>query len=96
MNLKSVCMNFDYGQSFSAPVIDAYETLLWDVMRNDPTLFKRADQVEEAWKVVMPIINIWASGIPGDFPNYPAGTWGPEAANALLAQEGHNWPYPEE
>ena len=75
---------------------DAYETLLWDVMKNDATLFMRADQVEAAWRLLMPVLDVWTAAPPSDFPNYAAGTWGPEAAQGLLAQQGHSWALPME
>jgi glucose-6-phosphate 1-dehydrogenase len=93
--LKPVTMRFNYEESFSIPIPDAYETLLWDVMNNDATLFMRADQVEAAWKIVMPILDEWSDKSPLDFPNYSAGTWGPEAANSLF-NPGHHWPLPTE
>jgi glucose-6-phosphate 1-dehydrogenase len=55
----------------------------------------RADQVEAAWQIIMPILDIWSGKPPVDFPNYAAGTWGPEAANRLL-DPGHHWPLPTE
>ena len=73
---------------------DAYETLLWDAMANDTTLFIRADQVEAAWKLLTPILDVWASAPPSDFPNYASGTWGPEAAEVLIAQDGRTWLQP--
>jgi glucose-6-phosphate 1-dehydrogenase len=88
-------MQFNYQDAFAVRSPDAYETLLWDIMKNDPTLFMRADQVEAAWQLLMPVIDVWAAAPPGDFPNYAAGTWGPEDAQALMAQ-GHNWPLPTE
>jgi glucose-6-phosphate 1-dehydrogenase len=88
-------MRFSYRESFDAPSPDAYETLLWDVMKNDATLFMRADQVEAAWQWLMPVLEVWAQAPPSDFPNYAAGTWGPEEAQGLLAQ-GHGWPLPTE
>jgi glucose-6-phosphate 1-dehydrogenase len=93
--LKPVDMRFNYQQSFSIPIPDAYETLLWDVMNNDATLFMRADQVEAAWQIIMPILNAWSGKPPDDFPNYASGTWGPVAANRLLVP-GHHWPLPTE
>jgi glucose-6-phosphate 1-dehydrogenase len=96
MHLRTVDMRFNYGEAFAAPSPDAYETLLLDVMKNDLTLFMRADQVEAAWRLLMPVLDIWAISPPIDFPNYDAGTWGPEAANKLLALEGHSWPIPIE
>ncbi len=95
MQLRPVNMQFSYRGSFQAPSPDAYETLLWDVMKGDATLFMRADQVEAAWQWLMPVIDAWKQTSPGDFPNYAAGTWGPESAQTLLAQ-GHSWPVPTE
>ena len=96
MHLRTVDMRFNYEEAFETPSPDAYETLLLDVMKNDLTLFMRADQVEAAWKLLMPVLDIWTISPPIDFPNYDAGTWGPEAANKLLALEGHSWPIPLE
>jgi glucose-6-phosphate 1-dehydrogenase len=95
MQLRPVEMRFNYRESFAAPSPDAYETLLWDVMKNDATLFMRADQVEAAWRLLMPVLEVWKATPPGDFPNYAAGTWGPEDAQGLLAH-GHSWPLPTE
>jgi glucose-6-phosphate 1-dehydrogenase len=64
-------------------------------MKNDATLFMRADQVEAAWQLLMPVLEVWAVAPPSDFPNYAAGTWGPEDTQGLLAQ-GHSWPLPTE
>jgi glucose-6-phosphate 1-dehydrogenase len=64
-------------------------------MKNDATLFMRADQVEAAWRLLTPVLNAWAVAQPGDFPNYAAGSWGPEEAQGLLAK-GHSWPLPTE
>jgi glucose-6-phosphate 1-dehydrogenase len=86
-------MLFNYQESFSLPVPDAYETLLWDVMNNDATLFMRADQIEAAWQIIMPILDSWAENPPADFPNYAAGTWGPKEAD-VLCKEGHHWSLP--
>ena len=95
MRLRSVEMKFNYRDTFGARLPDAYETLLWDVMKNDATLFMRADQVEAAWQLLMPVLEVWAVAPPSDFPNYAAGTWGPEDTQGLLAQ-GHSWPLPTE
>ena len=95
MLLQPVDMRFNYRESFDTPSPDAYETLLWDVMKNDATLFMRADQVEAAWRLLAPVLEVWAVAPPGDFPNYAAGTWGPEDAQGMLAQ-GHSWPLPTE
>jgi len=95
MHLHSVDMQFNYRDAFDTPSPEAYETLLWDIMKNDATLFMRADQVEAAWGLLMPVIEAWAEVPPGGFPNYAAGTWGPAEAQGLLAQ-GHSWPLPVE
>lgn len=70
---------------------EAYETLLLDITKGDSTLFMRADQVEAAWRVLMPIIDAWEASPPADFPNYEAGTRGPAEADALIAKYGHTW-----
>ena len=80
--LRPVDMRFNYRESFAAPSPEAYETLLWDVMKNDATLFMRADQVEAAWRLLMPVLDVWEAAPPSDFPNYAAGTWGPEPPRA--------------
>jgi glucose-6-phosphate 1-dehydrogenase len=91
MLLRPVEMRFAYKEAFAIPSPDAYETLLWDVMNDDATLFMRADQIEAAWLVLMPVLEAWAESTPRDFPNYAAGTWGPKAADELLARAGHAW-----
>ena len=96
MQLRSVDMRFNYREAFDAPSPDAYETLLWDVMNNDATLFMRADQVEAAWRILMPVLEAWKASPPSDFPNYPGGTWGPDATQGLLIHQGHSWPLPME
>jgi glucose-6-phosphate 1-dehydrogenase len=95
MLLRPVEMRFTYKDSFAVPSPDAYETLLWDVMNRDPTLFMRNDQVEAAWRLLMPVLEAWAKPNPVDFPNYAAGTWGPEEVQGLLSP-GHIWPLPVE
>ena len=94
MVLSPVEMQFDYNSSYtngSAETPEAYETLLLDIMEGDSTLFMRADQVEAAWKIVMPIIEKWEANPSVHFPNYAAGMQGPEDAEALIARDGHNW-----
>ena len=87
MELRPVEMHFNYRESFSVPSPDAYETLLWDVMNNDPTLFMRADQVEAAWQLLMPILDQWEKSPARDFPDYAAGSWGPKAAMKFFGCE---------
>jgi glucose-6-phosphate 1-dehydrogenase len=89
MQLRPVEMHFNYRESFSRPSPDAYETLLWDVMNNDATLFMRADQVEAAWQLLMPVLDVWADNPARDFPNYAAGSWGPTAARRYSGREDH-------
>ena len=81
-------MDFTYGSAFTVDSPDAYETLILDALLGDASLFTRADEVEGAWAIVDPIIDAWADEPPPDFPNYEAGTWGPDAADELLAREG--------
>lgn len=95
MRLKTVAMDFRYREAFRMPEPEAYETLLLDVILGDATQFMRADQVEAAWAVVMPIIRMWENVPPPDFPNYPAGSWGPDSAVTLLARDGRNWWIPD-
>jgi glucose-6-phosphate 1-dehydrogenase len=95
LHLRPVHMRFSYKESFKAPTPEAYETLLLDVIRADATLFMRADQVEAAWSVVQPILDDWSEHPPLDFPNYAAGSWGPEDADELLARDGRHWLAPD-
>jgi glucose-6-phosphate 1-dehydrogenase len=91
MRLQPVEMRFNYRDSFAAASPDAYETLLWDVMNNDPMLFMRADQIEAAWKILMPVLERCGDESPRHCPNYAAGIWGPKAADELLAHDGRQW-----
>jgi glucose-6-phosphate 1-dehydrogenase len=91
LRLRPVNMDFAYKDAFRTHIPDAYETLLKDVMAGDASLFMRADQVEAAWQLLMPVLEFWAENPPTDFPNYPAGAWGPESAEALIAADGHTW-----
>jgi glucose-6-phosphate 1-dehydrogenase len=92
--LSPVDMHFSYQETFKSKSPEAYETLLADVMSGDATLFMRADQVETSWSVLTPILNAWADLKPADFPNYQSGTWGPEAADVMIAQDGRSWLQP--
>jgi len=91
IDVRNVTMDFTYGSAFQTDSPDAYETLILDALLGDASLFTRADEVEEAWSIVDPVINAWAQQGAPDFPNYEAGTWGPEAAEDLLAREGRRW-----
>ncbi len=94
VRLTPVEMRFCYRDWFDETPPEAYETLLLDVAVGDATLFKRTDQVDGAWKVVQPILDAWTGGAPPDFPDYRAGTWGPDAAARLIAADGRSWVEP--
>lgn len=91
MLLNTVDMVFDYNGTYTTPSPEAYETLLLDTMLGDQTLFMRGDQVEAAWELLMPILNSWQGRKSINFPNYAADSWGPEAAEALIARDGFHW-----
>jgi glucose-6-phosphate 1-dehydrogenase len=88
MRMQSVDMQFDYDAIFGDPP-EAYEGLLLDALQGDQTLFVRADWLELAWRFITPLLGAWAADAPDDFPNYTAGSWGPEAADRLLG--GRSW-----
>jgi glucose-6-phosphate 1-dehydrogenase len=91
LEVRSVTMDFAYGSAFAVDSPDAYETLILDALLGDASLFTRADEVEEAWGIVDPIIDAWADEPAPAFPSYEAGSWGPEAADELLARDGRRW-----
>src|SRR5690554_722454 len=91
MSLNTVDMVFDYAGKSKSESPEAYETLLLDIISGDQTLFMRADQVEAAWELIMPVLNFWESNKMANFPNYPADSWGPENAEALIAKDGFHW-----
>ncbi len=94
MRLSTVETRFSYKEAFQTPEPEAYETLLLDVIRGDATPFMRGDQVDEAWKLVMPVLEAWSEGDPSDLDGYPAGTWGPESASNLIARDSRVWLVP--
>ncbi len=96
MRIRSVDMDFRYGSSFARQSPDAYERLLLDAMLGDATLFAREDEVEEAWRVCTAILDGWRAHPPdrAHTPNYPAGAWGPEAADAFIRRDGREWRRP--
>jgi glucose-6-phosphate 1-dehydrogenase len=91
MTVRTVNMDFLYGGAFRTGLPEAYERLILDAMRGDPTLFTRADEIEEQWRIVDDMHARWAREGTPDFPNYEAGTWGPEAADELLVRDGRRW-----
>jgi glucose-6-phosphate 1-dehydrogenase len=96
MELSPANMRFLYQETFHRKSPEAYETLLLDVMLGDSTQFMRADQLELAWQTITPIINVWESVEPIDFPNYDAGSMGPESGEVIIAQDGRVWHFTEE
>jgi glucose-6-phosphate 1-dehydrogenase len=91
MNLNTVDVVFDYAGNTKSDSPEAYETLLLDAITGDQTLFMRADQVEAAWELIMPILKYWENTNAQNFPNYSADSWGPENAEALIAKDGYHW-----
>jgi glucose-6-phosphate 1-dehydrogenase len=91
MRTSRVRLEFDYEEAFGVELPDAYRTLLLDVMEGDATLFTRGDEAEAQWRLITPILEAWSREEPPDFPNYEAGSQGPEAAARLTARNGHAW-----
>jgi len=91
MQLQPVNMRFNYGEAFQASRGTGYEVMIYSCMLNDATLFSRTDLVESSWRIVQPILDAWFVYPTLDFPNYPAGTWGPKAASDLVEQDGRRW-----
>jgi glucose-6-phosphate 1-dehydrogenase len=97
LGMRAVNMDFMYDDAFDVESPDAYERLLMDCMIGDSTLFTRKDEVEASWAFITNILNGWRedterNGVP--FPNYEAGTWGPEAADAFIERDGRRWRRP--
>ena len=91
MNVCPVTMDFDYAAAFGKSSANGYERLLLDAMLGDQTLFAHRDGVETTWGLYTPILEAWAAKTPEVFPNYFAGTWGPECSDRLLERSGHVW-----
>jgi glucose-6-phosphate 1-dehydrogenase len=91
VDLAAVRMQFCYEDWFSKEPNVGYETLLYDVMVGDATLFMRADMVEHAWRVVQPVLDAWTKDGATDLPIYAAGSSGPSEADELLARDGRCW-----
>ena len=84
-------MDFQYADYFGSSRPPATSGCSTTPCSATPTLFQRADMVEAAWRVVDPILDVWALAAAASFPNYPAGTWGPKEADDLLARDGRSW-----
>src|SRR5262245_47417800 len=91
IEIDGVEMDFAYRDYFAPLASVGYETLIYDCLIGDATLFQRADTVEAAWCAVQGILDAWARAPADDFPNYAAGSAGPAAADRLLARDGHAW-----
>jgi glucose-6-phosphate 1-dehydrogenase len=90
VELAAVKMDFHYSDWFPREPNVGYETLLYDVMTGDPTLFMRADTVEQAWRIVQPLLDAWQDA-GGAIPTYASGSEGPIEADALIARTGRTW-----
>jgi glucose-6-phosphate 1-dehydrogenase len=90
LQIQSVYMDFPYSK-LGAPIAGGYERLLLDVTHGDQTLFIRGDEAEHAWEVLTPVLEAWEKSPPADFPNYAAGTFGPEAGDRFLEKDGRRW-----
>ncbi len=89
---RPVTMDFRYGTSFgTASLPDAYERLLLDAMAGDATLFARSDEIEQAWALVDPVLEVWQTDQAPSLEPYEAGAWGPDGATRLMQQDGRQW-----
>jgi glucose-6-phosphate 1-dehydrogenase len=94
-NIRDVNMDFRYGASFGIQLAEAYERLLLDCILGDSTLYARKDMTERGWELVMPILEEWAATKDKvNFPNYEAGTWGPQESHDLIEKDGRRWRRP--
>lgn len=91
LQLGAVNMDFKYSDYFGIAPKTGYETVLYECMMGDHTLFERAEMVETSWAIVQPFLDVWAALPPRDFPNYAAGSWGPKQADDLLLKDGREW-----
>jgi glucose-6-phosphate 1-dehydrogenase len=89
--LETVTMDFTYAKYFKAERATGYETLLFDAMTGDQTLFHRMDMVEAGWQVVTPILEEWKRDTRSRIPIYPPGSWGPSEADVLIERDGREW-----
>ncbi|MBL8860183.1 MAG: glucose-6-phosphate dehydrogenase [Planctomycetes bacterium] len=91
VRMSNVAMDFRYKDHFKQAPSTGYETLIYDCIKGDPTLFQRADMVEMGWGIVKPMLEVWGALPPRNFPNYSSGTWGPKEADELLDRDGRKW-----
>jgi glucose-6-phosphate 1-dehydrogenase len=93
MEVRDVSMDFGYGSAFTEASPEAYERLILDVLLGEPSLFPVNAEVERSWEILDPVIEHWARQEKGPDP-YPAGSWGPDSAGAMLARTGRTWRRP--
>jgi glucose-6-phosphate 1-dehydrogenase len=93
MEVRDVTMDFGYGTAFTEASPEAYERLILDVLLGEPSLFPVNAEVERSWEILDPVLEHWANLPTGPDP-YPAGSWGPESAKAMLARTGRTWRRP--
>jgi glucose-6-phosphate 1-dehydrogenase len=91
MSIGNVNMDFSYKEGFGESTRSAYATLVNDCLRGDATLFDRGDNVEAAWSLVDPILDVWSAAKTASVPQYPSGSWGPRESDALLERDGRKW-----
>jgi glucose-6-phosphate 1-dehydrogenase len=91
MSLGPVEMKFKYSDYFGVKPKTGYETILYDCMNGDHTLFNTAEMVETEWSIVQSVLDVWDALTPKNFPNYAAGSWGPIEADELLEKDGRKW-----
>ena len=91
MTIEPVEMTFDYRDHFNTAPHTGYETLIHDCMNGDATLFRRADEIEAGWRIVQPLLDAWRNDAAAEPAIYPAGSTGPQEADALLARDGRQW-----
>ncbi|WP_156756478.1 glucose-6-phosphate dehydrogenase [Actinokineospora pegani] len=92
MEVRDVSMDFSYGHAFTEASPEAYERLILDVLLGEPSLFPVNKEVELSWEILDPVLRHWASN--GKPDSYPAGTWGPDSADKMLARDGRHWRRP--
>jgi glucose-6-phosphate 1-dehydrogenase len=91
LQLSPVEMKFKYSDYFGIEPQTGYETILYDCMNGDHLLFSQAEMVETGWALMQPVLDVWEALTPREFPNYAAGSWGPEEGNLLLEKDGRQW-----
>lgn len=94
MRIGNVTMNFSYKEGFGEASRSAYATLVNDCLRGDATLFDRGDNVEAAWALIDPILDVWSAAKSAKVPEYAAGSWGPRESDHLLERDGKQWHNP--